>query len=405
MRPRYQNNAKIVSKITKNLVFGLKTAFLPVNGYKILNMTKIYVLACLIVTVFLVAGSQAATINIDKLGLWAGGSIGLGNSVSVDAAIAAGSEIYAGNSANFRSIYTENMVWLGNNATVSGTVLANKQAWAGSGLNLSGNWTGGSVYIGSNANITGDIGARSSSISLGSNASITGDILGNKNIWIGNNSTITGDARPGNGSTLSKGNNVTITGLTQPGSFSFDSFDLPELDQLQQSAIGTENISGEKYSVTTLLAGDYRDWCFDKNTTLNLSAGDYSLKNFSMNKDGVVNIDTSGGDVTLNVVGQFSTGRDVSFLKSGSGNLFINVFGHDVQLEDNVKLSATLKVYGGNFSADNAVQLAGRFYATGDIWLGCNTQLQYACSALPVPEPSTLAIFAAMGLFVSCKRK
>jgi hypothetical protein len=355
--------------------------------------------------VLLVALSvQATTINVDELALWAGGTVGLGSGVTVNAAIASGGEISAGSRANLRSIYTENKIWLGNNATVNGTVLANKQAQAGSGLNLLGNWTGSSVSIGSNSNITGDIGAGTGKISLGSNTAMFGDVLGNNSISIGSKSTITGDVRPGIGYKISKPSNVTITGSTQPGSFSFNTFDLPALDQLQQSTIGTDNIYGPRYSTTTLLPDEYRDWSFDKNNTLNLSAGAYSLKNFWVDRDSVVNVDTSAGDVILNIAGQFSTGTNVSFSKSGSGNLFINVFGHNVWLEDNVKLSAVLKVYGGDFGVDKSAQLAGRFYATGDIWLGRNTQLEYISSQV-IPEPSTLVIFAVMGLFLSCKKK
>ncbi len=348
--------------------------------------------------------AQATTINIDELALWAGGTIGLGNNVAVNAAIASGGEISVGSNANLRSIYTEDKIRLGSNATVNGSVLANKQARAGSGLNLSGSWTGSSVSIGSNANVTGDIGAASDKIGLGSNTVMLGDVLGNNSISIGGKSTITGDVRPGIGYKLSKGSKVTITGSTQPGSFSFDSFDLPALDQLQPSAIGTDNIYGAKYNTTTLLPGEYRDWSFNKNTTLNLSAGQYSLRNFLMNKDSVANIDTSAGDVILNVVGQFSTGTDVSFLKSGPGTLFINVFDHDVWLDNDVRLAAILKVYNGDIGVDRGAQLAGRFYATGDIWLGNNSQLR-CISPQIIPEPSTLAIFAVMGFLLSCKRK
>jgi len=349
--------------------------------------------------------AQATTINIDELALWAGGTIGMGSGVSVNAAIVSGGKISAGSGANLRSIYTENRIWLGNNATVNGTVLANKQAQAGNNLNLAGSWTGSSVSIGANANITGGIGAETYNINLGNNAVMTGDVLGNKNIWIGNNSTIAGDVRPGSGYNLSTGNNVAITGSTQQGSFTFDSFDLPALDQLQQSTIGTDNIYGSRYSTTTLLPGEYRNWSFNKNTTLNLLAGEYSLRSFWMNRGGVVNIDTSAGDVTLNVVGRFSTAGSVSFLKSGSGSLFINVFDHDVWLDNDVRLTAILKVYNGDLGVDRNAQLTGRFYATGDIWLGNNTHLEYISSALPVPEPSTLAIFAVMGLLLSCKKK
>lgn len=268
--------------------------------------------------------TRATTVNIDQLGLWAGGTIGFGNNVSVDAPIASGGSISAGNNMSLNSIYTEGGgVWTGNNSIINGNILAN-----------------GQVQIGNNVLIGGSI-------------------------------------------------------------TSFGNFTLPVLNLLEQTAIGTNDIYGEKNSTTTLSTGSYKDLSFDKEATLNLSAGQYSLRNFWANKSSTVNVDTSAGDVVLNVSGSFSASKDVSFVNSGSGNFYINVFGHDVRLDDSVKLSAVLKVYGGNIGVDNSVQLAGQFYATGNIWLGNNSNLSYisTISIVPIPEPASLVIFVIMVFF------
>ncbi len=263
--------------------------------------------------------AQATTIGIDQLALWAGGTIGLGSGVSIDAPIASGGNISTGSNVNLTYVYTESNVWLGNNTVVSGDVFANGQVQTGS--------------------------------------------------------------------------NVVIGG----SSSSFADFTLPQLDFLQQSAFGTDNIYGPKNSTTTLTAGEYADWSFDKNTTLNLSAGEYSLKNFWLGKDGVVNIDTSAGDVTLNLVGQFSTSSDVSFITSGSGSLYINIFGSSAWLGRGTSLAAAMTVYGGDFGAGRSAQLTGSFFATGNIWLDRDSQLGFV-SYQEIPEPSSLVIFAVSGL-------
>ncbi|MFA5293049.1 MAG: hypothetical protein WC496_08460 [Phycisphaerae bacterium] len=282
-----------------------------------------------IVVLFFVAvftlTAQATTINIDELSLWAGGTIGFGNTVTVGGPVASAGNISAGNGTSLSSIYTQGNLWLGNNSVVSGNVLAN-----------------GYVHT---------------------------------------------------------GNNVLISGT----SVSFGDFVLPPLDSLQQNAVGTNNIYGEKYSTKTLQPGEYRDWSFDKNVTLNLSAGEYNLKNFWMNKDGVVNIDTSLGDVVLNIAGQFDTGKSVTFTNSGSGNLFINVFGHDAWLGENTKLAAVVKVYGGDFGTDSSSDLSGSFYAAGNIWLGNNSQVVYSPVTV-IPEPASLALFVMMGFFLSGRK-
>jgi hypothetical protein len=287
----------------------LKVKYILHSGIAIVLLT-----ACL---------AQATTVNIGQLGLWAGGTIGLGDNVSVNAPIASGGSISAGSNMNLSSIYTESGVWIGNSSIINGNILAN-----------------GQVQI---------------------------------------------------------GNNVLIGGSVT----SFGDFTLPVFGLIEQTTIGTNDIYGVKNSTTTILAGSYKDFSFDKDATLNLSAGQYSLRNFRVNKNGIVNVDTSAGDVVLNVSGSFSASKDVSFINTGSGNFYINVFGHDVRLDDSVKLSAVLKVYGGSIGVDDSVQLAGRFYATGDIWLGNNSTLSYLSytSTVPIPEPASLVIFAIMSFY------
>jgi hypothetical protein len=280
-----------------------------------------------IVFVFVFAlSAQATTVGIDQLALWAGGTIGLGSGVSINAPFAAGGNISTGGSVNLMSVYTESNVWLGNNSAIAGDIFA-----AGSIQ------TGSNVVIGGSAN-------------------------------------------------------------------SFTDFTLPQLDLLQQSTFGTENIYARKNTTTTLTAGEYADWSFDKNTTLNLTAGEYSLKNFWMGKDGVVNIDTSAGDVILNLVGQLSTSSDVAFITSGSGSLYVNVFGSSAWLGSGTSLSAALTVYGGDFGAGASAQLAGSFFATGNIWLDSNSQLGFV-PYQEIPEPASLAIFAVGSLCFLFRRK
>jgi hypothetical protein len=278
--------------------------------------------------------------------------------------------------------------------------MANLSAGAGTGLNLHGDFAGKGVSIGTSAIIYGDVQSRQNSISLSNNSAIYGNVLGNGNIWLGNNSTVQGDARPGIGKNLSRGNNVVITGSTQPGSFTFDTFTLPALNEFEQRAFGTVNISAARGSTTNLLPGSYRNWSIDKDSTLNLAAGDYVLREFWINKNSRVSVNTSAGDVTLYVNGDFSTGSDVAFEISGTGRLFINVFDHDVWLDDNVSLSAAVNVFGGDFGTDSGARLTGSFFATDDVWLGSNSQLVFQPFITPIPEPGSIAVFAATGLMI-----
>ena len=335
---------------------------------------------------------QATTIPINQLALWSGGSIGAGSGVKINGIAASAGDISVGGGANLGSLYTQGNLGLGDNVLVKGTVLANGQANSGSGLRLSGSWTASGVYIGPSANIIGNVGARTGDISLNGSETITGNVTGNGNIWVGGNSTINGDVRPGVNRSLSKGGNVTINGSTAPGLFDFDTFILPELASFQKNAIGTQYIYGAPSSNTTLLPGSYSAWNLGSNVTLNLSSGQYSLGNFYIGGNGIVNVDTSGGDVTLDITGGLNVSNNVSFVKSGSGNLYVNVFDSGVWLGDNTTLSASLKIYNGNFNSGSSIQLAGNLYATGSIWLGNNSQVQYVSQQQIIPEPSTIGI-------------
>ncbi len=337
--------------------------------------------------------AQATTIPINQLALWSGSSINGGIGVTIDGIAASAGGISINNGANLKSLYTQGRVWLGDNAVVNGTVLANGQADAGNGLKLNGNWTASGAYLGWNSNINGDIRARTGDISLNGSDVITGNVLGNGNIWIGGNSTVNGDVRPGVNHSLSKGSNVTITGSTSPGVFDFDTFTMPQLEPMQKTIAGSQYIYGAPSTAATLLPGSYSAWNFGSGTTVNLSAGQYSLGNFYIDRNGIVNVDTSGGDVILNLTGGLNASNNVSFVKTGQGNLRINVFDSGVWLGDNTSLSAFLTIYNGNFNSGSSIQLTGSLYATGGIWLGNNSQVNYI-SSQNIPEPATIGILS-----------
>ncbi|MHB0945746.1 MAG: hypothetical protein ACYC3B_01065 [Sedimentisphaerales bacterium] len=278
-------------------------------------------LVCISLVVLAAAAGYGSTIDIGSVGLWAGGTIGLGSEVSVNGIAASGGDFSASKNARLTSIYTEKSVWIDKGSVVSGDIIANGK--------------------------------------------------------------------------------IQATGVKIGGSVSaFSDFTLPRLDILEKTAFGTEDIYGKSRSTTTLLAGDYKSLSFSRDTTLNLSSGEYNIQSFWMDRESTVNVDTSAGNVVLNIAGSFSTSRNVSFANTGSGSLQINIFGQDFWLGSGSSLSAVLKVFGGNIGTDGSVNLAGQMYATGNIWLGNDSQFTYAPAiATAIPEPSTLAFLAAAGFY------
>ena len=252
-----------------------------------------------------------------------------------------------------------------------------------------GLWAGGTISLGREVSVNGTA-ASGRDFSALSGTNLT-SIYTEKNVWIDRNSTVSGD--------IIANGKIQVSGVKVGGSIEeFSDFVLPKLDILEKTAFGTKDIYGKNNSTTTLLAGDYKSLSFSKDTTLNLSSGEYNIQSFWMDKESTVNVDTSAGNVVLNIAGSFSTSQNVSFTNTGSGSLQINIFGRDFWLGSGSSLSAVLKVVGGNIGIDNSANLSGQMYATGNINMGNGSQFEYT-PATAIPEPSTLAFLAVAGLF------
>lgn len=350
----------------------------------------------------------ADPIPIDELALRAGKGIYLGKATVVDAAIAAKKSVTADKEVHLGGIYSFENIYLGRDAVVRGTVMAEKSASADRNLDLVGDWTGKGVSFGRDATVVGNVTAASQQIGIGRNADITGNVRGNHNIWIDRDSTITGDARPGIGRTLSTGGNVTITGSRDPGSVTvpdMGSSSVLDMNAPSHGDHGSRNIWRGNNSVFALDPGAYREVGFGHHATLNLSAGEYTLKTFWMDHDGQVNVDTSGGDVVLNVLNAFSTGHDVHFVKSGVGSLTINAYNSDIWLGNGADLAASICVFGGNFGAGNGMVLEGNVFASGQITLGNGSQITWSGGSPAVPEPGTVVLLALGAVGMLWKHK
>ncbi len=343
--------------------------------------------------------------DIYSYALYSGGNVWLGSNSSVDAGIVAGGQISTGKNVNLCDLYSENLVWLDQNSRVTGRVLANRSADAGSGLTFSGSsWTGKSVSLGSKANVSGDLITGSGNLDLGAKAQVTGNVLSNANIWIANNGTIYGDASPGLKGSLSTGKRVTITGSTDPAYHDYDTYSLPSMGPGPvMPDYGTETISYGNKAVVDLAADTYKDidmWGSD--TTLNLSGGTYTLRDFWVQAGGTVNVDTSEGDVIFNVHNNFGAGKDVTFNLLGDGEFTMNV-ENEVSLGQGVALDAQVRVWEGDFYADKGLDFEGTIWSRGGISLGNGSSVTYS----GVPEPATLALLGlgGFGLFWRTMRK
>ncbi|MEN6386215.1 MAG: hypothetical protein ABFD79_13600 [Phycisphaerales bacterium] len=256
-------------------------------------------------------------------------------------------------------------------------------------------WSQGSIDLGSGVVING-ISASGTAFNANGGSKVN-SIYTQGSVWLGSNSVVNGSIYA-NGSIETYGVNVTGTKNSNWN------FSLPQLDALANTMVGQTSIYKSKNSTSTLNPGNYSEWNFGQKNQLNLSAGSYSIRSFYMNRSGVVNVDTSAGDVVLNVNGSFSTGNNVVFNKTGNGNFYVNVINSNMSLGNDVSLSGIVHISGGTFNTGTSVNMTGQLFSTGDIWFGNNSQYTYQTAA-SIPEPATAAIFAIASMLLINRRK
>jgi hypothetical protein len=358
--------------------------------------------------VYLLTGPQAAADAISPapadLTLWAGRDIWLGADSTVNGGLLAGRNVSVNQSGDLRDVYSVGNTYLDRDARIAGSVLAGGSANAGRNLNVTGNWTGLSVGLDRDAFVGGDITAATGQISLSRNADVGGSVGGNAGIWIDRDSSVAGDVSPGPGRSLSTGRNVSIGGSREAGPTAFDTLAPPAApDRPTSAGPGSEGIWRGRGENLSLDPGEYASVGFGPDASLSLSAGDYTMSSFWMDRDGVVTVDTTGGDVTLDVLGGFSTGRNVTFDKVGDGQFRVNVLDGPFWLARESKFEGLVSVWGGDLGADADVELEGAFYATGNIDLGSGANVIGAPGAA-VPEPAAASLLL-LGLLPLLRRR
>jgi len=284
---------------------------------------------------------QTASIGISSLTLYSGGSLNMGGLANVTGSVAGVNSVSLAMAAGAGDIYSETCIYLGVNSHARGNVWANDK------------------------------------VSLEGISRVDGNVTTQGKYLKAASATVTGQTVLGRDATL---------------------LVLPSMDTASDSGkLGRKSIWEGRNTTTDLASGSYKTVGFDRNATLNLSAGTYTMKSFSMERDGLVNVDTSSGDVILNVHSGFAAGDNVVFNTLGDGDLFVNVFDKNVKLDNNVTMDATVRVFKGKFAAGTDANLTGTFHASSDITLGQGSQVTYGSAGGAVPEPATIALLSCGG--------
>ena len=324
--------------------------------------------------------------------------------------IAAQGDVEFGDDVETQSVYSQGDVGFGDRATVRGNVLATQNILAGNNLDFYGtDMTGRDITVGDNAQVEGNVQARKN-IHVGVDARVYGDLLAGQNIWISKGSTIQGDASPGIPGRIRAGADVSITGSTNPLDRTFADFTMAGMSRPDKPKFGRISITRPAESVTTLAPGTYKDLSIQRDGELNLQSGAYTFKSFWMAKRGIVNVDTTEGDVVINVHAGFDTGAYVQFNPTGEGRVIINVFGNGGMWlgMDNV-LKANVYVWDGYFTAGTDLAFVGTIMSHKAIDIGAGGVLKKSSGEggyREIPEPAVMtALIAGAGMLLRRRRK
>ena len=240
-----------------------------------------------------------------------GGMIGSNRSVeigslNVQLGIRAGSKVTTHDNVTIgaKGIIVNGSVTLGGSNIINGSVHG-ASVTVGSSTNLNGDVVSGGLFsTGANTQASLDVDAQSAT--LGNSADILGTLTLPNTVL----PTLVGDATVG---TL---NNDGTPLPATPDTFTDISLPTPNIFSANADAGKDININTDN-SPLTLAPGIYRDLTSTNSKTLNLTAGTYVFRSFSLAGNNIINADVSGGEILIFVVGDVTTGSNLDFNLTG----------------------------------------------------------------------------------------
>ncbi len=213
------------------------------------------------------------------------------------------------------------------------------------------------------------------------------------NINLGGSTRTTGDV--GALGSVTKGWDAFVDGAVEQGSTR--TWFTPSLSGW--SSVPGSNVYLDWSQTRSLNPGNYGALTSNSSVTLNLSAGEYGFSSFQLGWSGVVNADTSAGDVYVMVNGALSAGDATRFQVTGPGTLYLvskgnASFGFQSQVRGAVYSDAGL-TFGTQAS------LNGYAYAKGTIDAGYGAQFIYNT----VPGPGAMALLSGAAALATGRRR
>ena len=202
--------------------------------------------------------------------------------------------------------------------------------------------------------------------------SLTGDVDSGGAVTIGNDSTVSGSITSADAVTL--GSNVSVAGnVTEFGSP--DVFVPVALPPVSVIVTDPDNdIETDKNQTLVLAPGSYGDLTLDQNNVLSLSAGEYTFDQVTVSKNLLLNLDTTGGEISILVSGDVAIEKNLDVVLTGdAGQVYLESHG-DVSVGANSDWVGTIYAPTGQVDLLNGVSLTGAAYGDS-VYVEKNAQL------------------------------
>jgi predicted acyltransferase (DUF342 family) len=318
------------------------------------------------ITDFALFGGSSTSIgsNVSVNGGFVGsnGNASLGSNVDTLGVLGGGNFVSGGNSAAHP---TGNIIFNGNvsipsNAVVSGSIDAGGNVTTGPISTVNGSIrAGGSVNVQSIGQVLGQVdagAAAGTAVTLGPLAQVGGTITHKPG------TTTSGVSLP----------NVAVTGIPTPPT-PFGGVTLPGAHSF---SAGLTNVIKPANTTTSLLPGSYDDLSLGANNVLNLSAGTYHFDTWMIANNAVLNLDLTGGAISLYFTGDVSIASNfIMNLAGGNASLVYAETLSDWLMGDNINWFGTILGSGqdSDVTLGNNHHLTGAAYANHDLRLGDNS--------------------------------
>lgn len=335
----------------------------------------------------------------------AGRDLSVASGAAIVGHTGAGRTGWTGQSVNVSgNLYTGSGFNADQSTAISGGLVAGGNVWLDRDTTI-----GGSVHItgtyGADRNVASGSVAASGNIWLDREAQIIGDLQSAGSVGVSADGAITGNVIYGTGYNINA--STSVGGQILQGSVAPDTWTLNDRAEPTLNTSGRGSDWYARNSDITLDPGDYGSLSVDRDSVIRLSAGEYNFSSVWIDRNTHVIADAGSGQVIVNIIGSFSTGREVEL---AGGDLLIRS-GGNMSIGRDSTVDAHLQSF-NDLSLDRDISVTGSLYAQRDLWLDSGVNVSGEPVLTPgggngvdVPEPASVALFSIAALVILPRRR